>query len=189
MNTTPTSHARTLAFYWGLGGFIALLVYAIIRLAPIAWEALQQPMSLLHWIVLIGNTLFMAYSEGYKGFQKGYSPRVVARAAWLGQHASSWLVMLAPLFCMAYFAAPRKRLLTTWILTVAIIILVIIFHRLPQPWRGILDAGVVVGLSWGIMATLVEAGRYLATGKQPTDPEVKPSPLFTSANQTAEQKG
>ncbi len=189
MSAAATGNSRTLAFYWGLGGFIALLVYAIARLAPIAWEALQQPMSLLQLAVLAGNTLFMAYSEGYKGFQKGYSPRVVARAAWLKDNATVWLTVLAPLFCMAYFAAPRKRLLTTWILTIAIIILVIIFHRLPQPWRGILDAGVVVGLSWGIIATLVAAGRYLLSGEPPGDPEVKDSRLFTSINRTVEQKG
>ena len=56
-----------IAFCWGLGGFLALLFYAIYRLAPIAWETLQQPLTALQYVVLIVNTLFMAHSEGYKG--------------------------------------------------------------------------------------------------------------------------
>lgn len=166
-----------IAFYWGLGGFLALLVFAIYRLAPIAWSTLQQPLTAFQYVVLIANTLFMAHSEGYKGFQKAYSPRVVARAAYLRQKANWLTAVLAPFFCMTYFAAPKKRILTSWILTCAIIVLIIIVQRLPVPWRGILDAGVVVGLSWGIIATLVFSLRYFMAGSTPVDPEVMPGKL------------
>ena len=160
------------ALIWGLGGFLFLLLFAVYRLAPIAWNTVQQPLSALQWVVLIVNSLFMAHSEGYKGFQKAYSPRVVARAQYLRKHATPFLALLAPFFCMTYFAAPRKRILTSWILTVAIIILVIIFQRLPFPWRGILDAGVVIGLSWGIISTGYFAWRVFVGGHAASDPEV-----------------
>jgi len=32
--------------------------------------------------------------------------------------------------------------------TAAIVVLVLLVHRLEQPWRGIVDAGVVTGLTW-----------------------------------------
>jgi len=185
-NTPPPTHADSgnqntqatwpllghAAMLWGLGGFLLLLIFAVYRLAPIAWNTLQEPLSALQYLVLVVNCVFMAHSEGYKGFQKAYSPRVVARAEYLREHATPLLTLLAPFFCMTYFAAPRKRLLTSWILTVAIIILVIIVQRLPSPWRGILDAGVVIGLSWGIVSTGYFAWRVFVSGHAASDPEV-----------------
>ena len=32
------------------------------------------------------------------------------------------------------------------------LIAVLVVRQLPQPWRGIVDGGVVVGLSWGTLA-------------------------------------
>ena len=31
---------------------------------------------------------------------------------------------------------------------------VLLFNQLPQPWRGILDAGVLVGMIWGTTSLL-----------------------------------
>jgi len=45
----------------------------------------------------------MLYSEGYKGFQKGYSPRVAARGHYLRDHSTLLRAILAPLFCMGFF--------------------------------------------------------------------------------------
>jgi hypothetical protein len=42
----------------------------------------------------------------------------------------------------------------SWVGTTAIILLVVLVHRLDQPWRGIVDAGVVVGLGWGLISLL-----------------------------------
>lgn len=165
------------AFFWGLGGFFLLLFFAIYRLAPIAWSAMQQPLSGLQYALLIGNSLFMAHSEGYKGFQKAYSPRVVSRALYLRENATVPLALLAPFFCMTYFGAPRKRVIVSWCLTIGIIILILIFQRLPSPWRGILDAGVVVGLTWGVTATLIILYRTMANKRDRADPEVMPGLL------------
>lgn len=182
MNSRPTSTLGQIGLIWGLGGFIVLLLFAIYRLAPIAWHGITQPLGPLHWAVLLINTLFMAYSEGYKGFQRAYSPRVVARAWHLRDNPKLWIVVLAPMFCMAYFLAPRKRVITSWVLTIAIIILIIIFHRLPDPWRGILDAGVVVGLSWGIAATLAFAWKKYKNPDLALNPEVETSSILDRAS-------
>ncbi|MEM7195204.1 MAG: hypothetical protein AAF402_09655 [Pseudomonadota bacterium] len=173
MNTsTSNSAVGNVAMIWGIAGFLLLLVYAIVRLTPIAWEALQHSLTWMQWLLLIGNTLFMAYSEGYRGFQVGYSPRVVSRAMYLRRNATAFNTIFAPLFCMSYFSAPRRRVITSWVLTVAIIILIILFHKLSQPWRGILDAGVVVGLSWGTVSTVLIGYQYFSGAADPVDPEI-----------------
>jgi hypothetical protein len=165
-----------LGWFWGLAGFLAVLVYAIVRLAPIAWHSLQQPLGVAHWLVFGVNLLMMAYYEGYKGFQKGYSPRVVARAEYLRAHPRLLLVLLAPAFCMGYFHSTRRRMIAAWVLTVSIVILVILIRLLPQPWRGLLDAGVVLGLSWGLVATLAAAVQVMWGGRAPVNPELPELP-------------
>lgn len=161
-----------LAALWGIGGFFLLLGYAVYRLAPVALQALSSDLAWYHWLVFIVNLGLMAYFEGYRGFQRGYSPRLVARACYLLQHPTPLKTLLAPLFCMGYFAAPHRRMISVWILTVVIITLVIIFRLLPQPWRGILDAGVVVGLSWGIVATLFFCKQALVDDHFPYPAEI-----------------
>ena len=163
---------RKLAPLWGIGGFIAILVYALYRLIPVTIAAFAWEFAWWHWALLFINTLLMAYYEGFKGFQRGYSPRVAARARYLGDHGNPSDCLLAPLFCMAYYAAPRRRVIATWILTIFITLMIVLFQYLPQPTRGILDAGVVVGLSWGLLATLYY-GWSAINGSLKSDPEVQ----------------
>ena len=142
---------------WGLLGVIGLLAYAVYRLFWISVDAFSVPFNGLQWLLFIGNTLFMAWSEGYKGFQKSFSPKVASRARDLLDNPRAIPVLLAPLYCMHFFDTTRRQLIVTYALTVMIVILIIVFHMLDQPWRGILDAGVVVGLSWGIVTILISS--------------------------------
>jgi len=166
-----------LAALWGLTGFFVLLVYSVYRLTPVAVQALSTELNWYHWLVFALNLGFMAYAEGYRGFQQNFSPRLVARALYLRQRPTPLRALLAPLFCMGYFDAPRRRMLSIWLLTAMIIILVSVIRLLPQPWRGILDAGVVVGLSWGIAATLWFCQQALRTRPFPHPHEVAPAKI------------
>ena len=156
-----TSPAGWIGATWGLVGVIGLLAYAVYRLFWISVDAFEESFNWMHWLLLIGNTLFMAYSEGYKGFQKSFSPKVASRARDLLNNPRLLPVLLAPLYCMHFFDSTRRQVITTYALTVMIIVLIIVFHMLDQPWRGILDAGVVVGLSWGIVTILISSAREL----------------------------
>lgn len=149
-----TNRLGWIASVWGFAGFMAILVIALIKLTVIAVDSFNYSFSTLHWLALIANSAFMAYSEGYKGFQKGYSPRLAARLIHLHHNASFLTMLLAPLFCMGFFAAPRKRIITSILLTLMIVIFILFFQLIPQPWRGILDIGVIIGLSWGLLATV-----------------------------------
>lgn len=162
---------RHLALPWGIGGILLLLGFALWRLTPKAIDAFSFEWTLWLWALFLLNTGFMAYSEGYRGFQQNFSPRVAARSRYLYEHGNWWQLLAAPAFCMAYFCAPKRRVIASWVLTIAIVILIIIFQQLSQPLRGILDAGVVVGLSWGILSMLVSVV-LVWSGKASHDPEV-----------------
>ena len=142
----------TISAAWGMLGICLILGSAIYRLSLVGLDALSQPLSWYHWVIALVWIAFMAFSEGYRGFQKGFSPRVAARIAYLQRNPTLLRLILAPLFCMGYFHIERKRQIITFVITFAIIGLVQIVHLLEQPWRGIVDLGVVTGLAWGLIS-------------------------------------
>lgn len=151
-----------LAGAWGLVGAATLLARAILRLAPVAWEAVTrfQP-GVLGWSLAVPWLLFLAYFEGYRGFQRGFAPRVAVRAVHLARRPRPLHVLLAPLFCMGLIHASRRRLVTGWSLVTGVVALVWGVRHLAQPWRGLVDAGVVLGLTWGLVAVLAFGVRAL----------------------------
>lgn len=138
--------------FWGFSGVVTLLGYAVYRLAPRAAEALNTPLTTVQWVFLIGFSAFMLVAEGYRGFQKKFSPRTAARVKHLHDHPRWHHVLFAPFFCMGYFHAKRKTRITAIALTLGIILLVTLVAYLPSPWRGLVDFGVVLGLSYGILS-------------------------------------
>ena len=145
---------RLLGFYWGIAGVILFLGYAIVRLTPRMLELVDYSLGPLHWISLILFVPWMAWTEGYKGFHQAFSPRVVARARHLRNESHPVLALLSPVFCMGYIHATRKRKIVSWVLTICIAGLVMLLRITPQPWRGIVDAGVITGLGLGILSLL-----------------------------------
>ncbi len=145
---------KTLGFAWGIGGIVLLLLFAVVRLGPMALELSSQELQQIHWFALAVSVLYMAYAEGYKGFFLAFAPRVIARATYLQANPRPLHVLLAPVFCMGYIYATRKRKLLSFGLTGMIICFVLLVRLLPQPWRGIVDAGVVTGLILGIASIL-----------------------------------
>jgi hypothetical protein len=148
-----------LAAGWGVGGISLLLGWAIARLSVIAWRALAAPLGPGHWAALGAVVLAMAFFEGYRGFQQGFSPRVAARARHLSLHPTLVRAVLAPLFCAGYFGAPRARRIASVAVSIGIVLLILLVGRLTQPWRGIIDAGVVVGLTWGLLSLWIFTAR------------------------------
>lgn len=173
-----------LSVFWGLAGVGLVLGYAIVRLARIGFDSFSYGYEWYHWLILIASVVFMAWSEGYKGFQKSYSPRLAARIRYLRDNPGVTPAVLSPLFGMGFFHTTRRRLIGSYVLLVMIVIFIIIAHQLPQPWRGILDLGVVVGLSWGLVTILVYSWIALTRDKFPYSPEL-PEPLARSSRQAS----
>jgi len=141
-----------IAALWGLTGISLLLGSAIYRLGEMALELTGQSLTLVQWLALIACLLFMGFAEGYRGFQQAFSPRVAARIRYLSDNVTPLRFVLAPLFCMGFFHIQRRRQIVTVCLTLGIIVLVQLVGMLVQPWRGIVDAGVVLGLAWGLVS-------------------------------------
>lgn len=149
--TTP----GVLGFSWGVGGVVLLLVGAIGRLFPVAVTPLGDDLELVHAVAYAASIVLFGYAEGYRAFQRRFAPRVVARGFHLGRNPKSLHVLLAPFFCMGYFGATRRRIVASWGLTGGIVLLVALVGALPHPWRGIIDAGVTVGIGWGTISIMV----------------------------------
>jgi hypothetical protein len=144
---------------WGVLGVTLLLGRGLFALAPYALGLYEVDLEWFHWVLLTVSIFFMGYTEGYRGFQLKFSPRTAARALYLKRNPSLVRVLLAPFFCMGFFYATRKRKALSWSLSIAIIGLVVLVGKLEQPWRGIVDVGVLVGLTWGIASLVVFAGK------------------------------
>ena len=174
---------KSVAFSWGIAGVLMLLLFALYRLAPMALELTEHELTAGQWLALGFSIIYMAYAEGYKGFHRAFAPRVVVRALYLKNHAKPLHVILAPLFCMGYIHATRRRQLVSIGVTLAIICFIFLARTLSQPWKGILDAGVVVGLSLGILSICY----YLILAKR--DPDALDMPAGIPENTSALNDG
>ena len=168
----PVSVAGLLGALWGIAGFSFFLGYAILRLLPVALETFAYSLRWYHWAALGINLIMMAYLEGYRGFQKGFSPRMAARAKYLAYYPELLPVLLAPFYCVGYFRISKKRQRAVIWLTIAIICFIFLIRFLDQPWRGIADAGVVVGLTWGLISLLIFTFRAFTPAGLDVSPEV-----------------
>ena len=143
-----------IAAAWGVLGVILILSQACWRLGLESIHAFETEWTVIHWVVFALIVFFMGYSEGYKAFQKQFSPRVVSRARTLLDQCSTAQLIFAPLFCMGFFHATKKRKIITYCVTAGIVLLIIGVRLMPHPWRGMVDVGVVIGLSWGMLAII-----------------------------------
>lgn len=136
---------------WGIAGVVLLLFNGVRRVLPIALEPLYDLKSLTWWhLAFYGlSVVFNTYMEGYRGFHLRVAPRVVSRAHQLSAKSRPIDVVLAPLYCSSFYGAPKRDLIARYILFFSIVGIIVAMHYVPQPWRGIVDAGVVVGLSIG----------------------------------------
>jgi hypothetical protein len=164
--------AGRLTAVWGVLGVVGLLSQALLRLTPLAIDALRGGLTPVQWVVLIVWVLLNAHAEGYRGFHRRFSPRVIARAQHLAEHHTPLRVVFAPLFCMSLFGASRRGKIVARSVTSGIIVLVLIVRALDQPWRGIIDAGVVVGLGLGMLSLLYFAVRAVLGHPPAIDPDL-----------------
>lgn len=70
---------------------------------------------------------------------------------------------------MGLFHATKKRMIVSWSVSIGVAAIVAAVKRLPYPWRNIVDAGVVIGLSWGTISIIGGYVISLVTGIAPID--------------------
>jgi hypothetical protein len=145
---------------WGLVGIFSLLLRAIYRLSLISLELVRgESLTVPQWCFLGLWVAFMLYGEGYKGFHKAFSPRVVLRLHVLAARPSLGWGLVAPMVGMGLLRATRKRLIVSWCVLSGIVVLVLSVSQFPYPYRSIVDLGVVMGLLVGCVSLLYHYGR------------------------------
>lgn len=165
-------------------GFTSIVANAMKRLVPIALEPFRGttgtvsanlPLTPLQSVSYVLMCIMMFYAEGYKGFQKKFSPMFIARAATL-QKSSPWYhKILAPFYCMGLFHATKKRKIVSWSLMIGVSVLIGLVKKLSYPYRSIVDGGVIVGLGYGTLSIVAIYFKEIFVGSQQgneTDPEL-----------------
>jgi len=164
--------ANTVASLWAAGGFIMILGKSIKRILPIALEPFNgaaASLSTLQLASYVGMCLWFAYVEGYKGFQLKFSPLVVARAQTLKPFEKGSPIIhtiLGPFYAMGLFHATKKRKIVSWSVSIGVGFIVAAVKKLPYPWRNIIDAGVIVGLTWGSVSIVAEWVKAVIMGRE-----------------------
>ena len=168
---SPPRALSLLLVLWSAGGITLLFSQAIYRLLPRALEPLVAP-TLPETLAYAGCVAFLGYTEGYKAFHRQFMPRVVARTLHLARRPRPLRALLAPVFAMALFDATRRRLIVSWAVSLGVVVLIVAVQRLPMPWRGMIDGGVVLSLGWGLVR-MVQLFVRAAGGALPEiDPEL-----------------
>jgi len=103
---------------------------------------------------MMAYLLVMIVGKGYFALHRGFVPRVISRSEQIIKNGKLIDKIFAPLYCMGFFKAPRKRMIISYVMILFIVSFILSASRIPQPWRGIIDLGVVVGLSIGILSLL-----------------------------------
>lgn len=169
-DSASTKLLNSVASLWAAGGVVMILGKSIKRILPIALEpfdGVAAPLSTFQLGSYIAMCLWFAYVEGYKGFQLKFSPLVVARAQTLKPFQKGSPIhhtLLGPFYAMGLFHATKKRKIISWSVSIGVGLIVATVKRLPYPWRNIIDAGVIVGLSWGSLSIVIEWVKAIMLG-------------------------
>ena len=145
---------KKLIIIYSIGGVIAIFSSAIYRLYPHVREGFSFEFSTLNWIVLMAYLIVMIVGKGYFALHRGFVPRVINRSELLIENGNLFDKLLAPLYCMGFFKAPRKRMIISYVMISLIVSFIVSASKITQPWRGIIDLGVIIGLSLGIFSLL-----------------------------------
>jgi hypothetical protein len=151
------------ASIWGVSIVALTFVEAIYRLGVRAHTTLQTELDARDSFLLALSVALFAYAEGYRALHRRFVPHVIARAAELSasrpQSLRGWLV--APLYVLCLVQAGRRSQLRAWTSVVLIVLAVLLVRALPEPWRGIIDAGVAAALSFGLASLVFATAAWL----------------------------
>lgn len=174
-NHRASSVVAKLLGTWGFLQVAFTLGNAIYRLFPVAVEPLvRNDLTPSQWGMLTIWVIFMLYVDSYKAFHLKVSPLVIKRAFLIAERSSIMKIILAGPYSMGMFGATKKRMIISWLTTLAVFVMVVLVKRLPYPYRSIVDAGVVVGLSGGLASMFGYFVRALFGVLPDIDPCIEP---------------
>lgn len=75
---------------------------------------------------------------------------------------------------MGLMHATKKRKIVSWSVTIGVAAIVAAVKKLPYPYRNIIDAGVVAGLTWGSLSIVFLYVKSWLTGSPPAEDAALP---------------
>jgi len=141
---------------FGLAVHAILLAEASFRLGERALQTVQRGLSAWDWALMLLSITAFGYGEGYRALHRRFFPHVIARASELahreGRGARDFLA--APFYVVSMVQADKRALVRAWLGVALIVCAVFIVRALPEPYRGIVDAGVAVALAIGLASLI-----------------------------------
>ncbi len=171
---------------WGVIQVLSILLNAIKRLKDRAILPLKQKdLNKAQWTLYVCSILGMIYKEGYEAFQLKWAPLVVKRAFMLttpGHPLTLSNMLFTGPYAMGMFGATTKRMIVSWSVTIGVTSLVQVVKKMPYPYRNIVDAGVVAGLTYGCCALVFVTAQTMQSGVLPSvDPCYEDSDALAAA--------
>ena len=161
-NSLRKTAVKNILAGWGVIQVLSILANAIKRLVPLAIQPIvQKDLQPTQIVICAIWCVYMIYTEGYKTFQLKFSPLVVKRAFGISNNPSIMNCLFAGPYSMGLFGATRKRMIVSWSVSLGVFAIVKIVKKLPYPWRSIVDAGVVLGLSYGALSMCYQTTRAM----------------------------
>ena len=148
----PRAIWPSIVVWWAVTGVAVPLVEAVYRLGARTMAAIRSGLTATQWGLFALTVLLFAYAEGYRALQQRFAPRVVSRALALRHTDNVLWRILAPLYAMSLVGADRRHLARAWASVGLIVAAILVMREIPQPWRGMVDGGVAVALTWGLLA-------------------------------------
>jgi hypothetical protein len=166
ISSRTASALGVVAAGYGVTAQLALLLVAVVQLSRAAMRGLGAERSAWAWILAAATVVVLGYFQGYRGFQRRFSPLVAGRAVHLARNPRLWHAVAAPIYVCGLVHATRRRRVSTAILFTVMPLLAVTVARLPEPYRAAVDLGVACGLLWGALAIVVFTVRACA-GRPP----------------------
>jgi hypothetical protein len=137
---------------FGLGVHVFLLAEASYRLGERALSTVHEGLNLQQYALLALSIVLFGYGEGYRALHRRFVPHVIGRAIALAHRERRGVrdYLAAPLYVMGLVQAERRTLLRAWLGVALIVSAIFIVRAMPEPYRGIVDAGVAVALCIGL---------------------------------------
>jgi len=151
------------AAYWGLSGFILLLLQALVRFYPIVGETVLGASSPREVITISASVLLFGVGKGYFLLHRRFAPKFARRVTELAATRTPALHrILAPLYCLQLVGAQKSELIRGYGLTVAIVLMIVAAKRLPDSLYGPVIVGVALALLIGAVTTGVQSVKAIS---------------------------
>jgi hypothetical protein len=141
---------------FGLGVVALTLAEASVRLGVRAVLTVHAGLTAAQYALLALSVIAFGYGEGYRALHRSFVPHVIERATTLARSDQrglrSWLT--APLYMLCLVQAEPRVLRRGWLSVFLICCAVVIVREVPEPYRGIVDAGVAVALGIGLFSLI-----------------------------------